>query len=99
MKISERSDFACTVMSLQNNVANHQTYVQLKSAKNHTQMKVSERAAWVGVGYYEHGNFFGAAINSNSLRGASKFGIEMRHHGMILQNYCICILVVLFDVN
>ena len=53
--------------------------MQLKNVKNHTQMKVSERAAWVGVGYYEHGEFFGAAINSKSLRGASKFGIEIRN--------------------
>ena len=29
--------------------------------------------------YYEHGEFFGAAINSKSLRGASKFGIEIRN--------------------
>ena len=29
--------------------------------------------------YYEHGNVFGAAINSKRFRGASKFGIEIRN--------------------
>ena len=42
-------------------------------------MKVSERAAWVGVGYYEHGKFFGAAINSKSLHLKSKCGIATCH--------------------
>ena len=40
-------------------------------------------------GYYEHGEFFGAAINSKSLRGASKFGIEIR-------NVMICYEFVVF---
>ena len=35
-------------------------------------MKASEQTAWVGVGYYEHKEFVGAANNSKSLDVESK---------------------------
>ena len=46
--------------------------MRVKNFKKHTQMRVSERAAWVGVGYYEHKEFAGAANNSESLDLESK---------------------------
>ena len=46
--------------------------MQVEKFKKHTQIKVSEQTAWVGVGYYEHKDFFGAANNSKSLDLESK---------------------------